>query len=256
MPHVSQDAFLDHVGVSRNGSFQVALQTSDRVHGALFCDLDPDHGQTQVKFSGDPGQICTIETSVEGVPHWVVLRLELGRAAFLPGDVLGLVVKGAMDRPFPVQVYLRMVREGGLADTRFKDEIMLGTGNGCVTCLHTLLPDDPACGAEGQCALVLGLPRETARITVEALGFFVLPAAEGLRSRPIRRVPWQSSENPARRDGHQSYEQVDPVCGNGKRAPIRASPGSDWTTSCCIAAIAGQRGLPLGCSGAAFQHRN
>lgn len=188
MPHVSQDAFLDHVGVLRSTSFQVALQASDRVHGALFCDLDPDQGQTQVKLSGESGQICTIETSVEGAPRWVVLRLELGRAAFLPGDVLGLVVKGAMNKPLPVQVYLRMVREGRLADTRFEDEIRLETGTGYVTCLHTLLPDDPACGTEGQCALVLGLPRETARITLEDLGFFVLPAAEGLRSRPISRI--------------------------------------------------------------------
>jgi len=185
MPHASQAAFLTQAALLRDARFDAELERSGAVHGALFCDLDPEIGQSRLRLRGTPGMIAAIDAEVAGTPRWVVLRLELGEAAFLPGDVLGLVVNGSADRALTLRPYLRMVRDGRLADTRFGEAVALSPEPRVITALHTLSAMDPACGAPGHCALVLGLPAESARVRLEDMRLFVIPAAEGLRSTPV-----------------------------------------------------------------------
>lgn len=185
MPHASQAAFLTHAATLRNATFDAEFEESGAVHSALFCDLDPEIGTSKLQIFSTPGIIGSIDAVIDGVPRWVVLRLELGDATFVPGDVLGLVVQGSADRPLSIKVFLRMVRDGSHVDTQFDDSVVLSGKTGVVTALHTLSAMDPGCGAPGQCALILGLPHETCRITLQDLGFFVLPAESGLRSKPL-----------------------------------------------------------------------
>lgn len=185
MTHASQAAFLTAAAALRDARFEVDLTASGRVQGDLFCDLDPEIGSTRLRFFGTPGTIGSIDVETSGTPRWVVLRLELGQAAFQPGDVLGLIVRGSADRPLEIKAFLRVVREGGHADTRFDDSVTLSSGGGVVVALHTLSAMDPACGGPAPCALILGLPEESCRISLQDLGFFVTPAEAGLRSKPV-----------------------------------------------------------------------
>lgn len=184
MPHACEDAFQTRIGTLRNASFNAELEQSGAVQKALFCDIDPQNGKSRMQFLSTPGLVFSLDAQIEGTPRWAVLRLELGKAAFLPGDVLGLVVKGAADRQLEIRPFLRMVRDGRLADTRFDDPVTLGTAPGVSTALHTLSAMDPACGAPGHCALVLGLPTKSTRLQIDDMSLFLIPAVEGLRSTP------------------------------------------------------------------------
>lgn len=185
MTHVCERAFQAQIDTLRNADYSLELDHSARVHADLFCDLDPDIGSSRASFLSSPGKILALDAQIVGLPRWVVLRLELGQEAYQPGDVLGLVVRGAADHPLEIKPFLRMVRNGRLADTRFDDLIVLAKEPGVYTALHTLSAMDPACGEQGNCALVLGLPSRSARIQIDDLGFFVIPAAAGLRSTPL-----------------------------------------------------------------------
>ena len=185
MAHACEDAFRARVATLRDAGYDVELDHSGPVHDALFCDLDPEMGRSRVHVLAAPGSILSLDAQVEGRPRWFVLRLELGQGAYQPGDVLGLVIKGAADRLLEVRPFLRMVRSGRLADTRFEDSVMLAKEPGVYTALHTLSAMDPACGEPGNCALVLGLPSESARVQIDDMVFFVIPATEGLRSTPL-----------------------------------------------------------------------
>lgn len=153
--------------------------------GSLFCDLDPECGQTSISFASPAGSFASLDIQIEGKPRWVVLRLELGTAGFKPGDVLGVALQGAASRSCEIGAYLRLVRDGVIEDTSFGERLNLGPRQAVRTVLRTLSAVDPACGQESTCALVLGLPLEDIRIDIADLHFFVLDAEEGLRSTPV-----------------------------------------------------------------------
>lgn len=185
MAHACEETFRARVAALRAADYDAELDNSGPMHTDLFCDLDPESGHSRVHFLTTPGSVLSLDAQIEGRPRWVVLRLELGQGTYQPGDVLGLVIKGAADRPLNVQPFLRMVRDGRLADTRFEDSVTLTREPSVYTALHTLSAMDPACGEPGDCALVLGLPSESARVLIDDMAFFVIPAAEGLRSTPL-----------------------------------------------------------------------
>lgn len=186
MMHSAQATSIDRIDALRSATFAgQALDGGGHLQGDLFCDLDAETGKTIASFSSEPGSVLAFDLQVEGQPRWVVLRLELGEAQFQPGDVLGLALRGSCSHDCTIGVYLRMVREGGFTDTRFADSLRLGPNTSVRTAMHTLSAVDPAIGAPGGCALILGLPAETARFHLSDLHFFVMPAEEGLRSTPI-----------------------------------------------------------------------
>lgn len=184
--HTAQATSMDRVAGLRTATYSgLATEGGGHMYGDLFCDLDGEIGKTTASFDSSPGSVVSFDVQVEGQPRWVVLRLELGDARFQPGDVLGLALRGSASHDCTIGVYLRMVRDGGFADTRFPDSLRLGPHNGVRVALHTLAATDPACGEPGSCAIVLGLPAEDVRLHVGDLHLFVMPAEEGLRSAPI-----------------------------------------------------------------------
>lgn len=186
MIHSAQVSSMDRIATVRGATFSGRVSgKGGALHGDLFSDLDPETGETTLSFDSTAGSVLAFDLQVEGQPRWVVLRLELGEAQFQPGDVLGLALRGSCSHDCTIGVYLRMVREGGFTDTRFADSLRLGPNTSVRTAMHTLSAVDPAIGAPGGCALILGLPAETARFHLSDLHFFVMPAEEGLRSTPI-----------------------------------------------------------------------
>ena len=186
MIHAAQATSMERIAALRDAvCFGIVPGGGSHLHGELFCDLDGEIGNTSAGFNSALGSVLEFDVQIEGQPRWVVLRLELGEGQFHPGDVLGLVVRGSASLDRTCQIYLRMVRDGGFTDTRFADSLRLAQNSGDQTVMHTLSASDPACGAPGSCAIILGLPTESFRIQLADLHFFVMPAEEGLRSMPI-----------------------------------------------------------------------
>lgn len=184
--HPLQSAFLERYSATRDAEFSAELTGSAGLHGKLYCDIDEVQGGTTLKLRSRPGILAEIEAQHTGQPRWLVLRLELGVGQVIPGDVLGVVMRGAISTPgLETGVYLRRFADGSLADTRFDETLVLPQKPGVITALHTVSAHDPALGDPAQFALVLGLPLNPCRIEIEDLGFFILPAQMGLRSKPV-----------------------------------------------------------------------
>jgi hypothetical protein len=184
--HILQATFLQRFATLRDAEFSAELTRGAGIHGDLHCDIDEDQGGTTFSLRSRPGILAEIEALHTGQPRWLVLRLELGEGHVIPGDVLGVTMRGSVGtNGLTMGVYLRRVHDGAMADTKFDEDLLLTPRSEVVTALHTLSAHDNAIGDPAQFALVLGLPLSPCRIELEDLGFFILPAAMGLRSKPL-----------------------------------------------------------------------
>ncbi len=148
----------------------------------LYFSWSTAEGVTSLDLSADKGLLFRAQAHVAKPPQWFSFNVTLGKAAFAPGDVLGVVadLEGCEGDSLPLVV--RSARDGETRGTLLQDRLS-GSGDRAVqTALHTVDGGDFLAGAPAFHTLAMQLPKHDFTLALRDLRLFVIPAARGLRS--------------------------------------------------------------------------
>ena len=135
---------------------------------------DSEQAQVALELAEDPGALVTLSAEITGRPRWITLSIALGNTEFAAGDVLGLALRaeGAMT----LSPLIRSRRGDAMQDTAFGEILNLDIDPRPCVLLHKLT-GEPMVGPPQFHTLILPLPKDSFRLRLVDLRFFVVPAA-------------------------------------------------------------------------------
>jgi hypothetical protein len=182
MTHPTESEAARAIEALRQGRLHSNAEAGRRDLGrGVYTSWDPEGGVT-LSARQDRGTLVSLEAQVSGTPRWNSFNLELGTAAFVPGDILIVVadIEGAAGHR--MSAFVRSAGDGRpMSDTHFSDPLE-GSGTRAVrTLLHAVRAHDGLAGAPRFHTLVVALPCTDFGLTLHDLRLAVVPAVRGIR---------------------------------------------------------------------------
>lgn len=150
----------------------------------IFFSWDDVEGEVEFSTSREEGQLLGLNVKVLKTPRWFSLNVSLGKSAFAPGAVLGVVAEIQGDAGTELPLLVRSIVEGKPTETALYESLMIPETRHIQAALHTIEVGGTLTGAPCHQTLVIRLPKHSFNLNIFNLRVFVVPASQGLRSIP------------------------------------------------------------------------
>lgn len=185
MPHPIAHFTNDSLLELRNAALERNAENDVPLSRGIYFSWDDQGGKVSIELTADDGHLFSARAAVSGHPDWFCLNFALGKGTFAAGDIFGAVIDLSLSGEQTLTPFLRSLQDDGKGvDTPLRAPLHVGANRVLRTLLHTFEPYDDALNASEYHTFVLPLPKQDFEMTLHALRFFVVPAAQGQRSTP------------------------------------------------------------------------
>jgi hypothetical protein len=183
------DDFLDGFSQTRLGTLRRSVQAAEAQNNAeivpgIYLSWDEEGTGLSVGYDSPDWAMLSLDTKMTAPPRWFSLNLALAEGRIAADDVLGLVVEGYAAQGATLTLRLRSAIGGEVFDSDWEDVITLHPENNVSVALRRFSALDGIVDAEGYHTLILGLPSESATLTIRNMRLFRMPGSRELRPEP------------------------------------------------------------------------